>query len=944
MPPHWRGYHARTGGNRRRVRLACDRLESRDATGNVVSGILSAAIDGPLADSASELARLLGDWAFLGGARVYPPAPAVQEIDEPPARKPANIDTWLGPDLPVRKESGTSRIQVTAPAAPAAFGRGVFDDLLGEQAQLAGPPNFGPLPSFVGVRAAQEFTTDSLPSAPRTAVSAIGAPFIEYDPVSAPFGIRAVVNADELDEPIPNEAPFALDDAVVVDEDGSVVFDPTANDADPDGDPLWVKSVQPETDNGRTYWEDGSIRYTPDPDFHGTDSFTYTVTDGLAEDTGTVTVTVNSVNDAPVAFNDAFTGNSSVAALPPAPPNTAVIRIDVLANDIDYDGSGLTVGALQAPGSVAISADKRAVEWSVPLNSTAQVEFTYQAKDDEGALSSMVTVEAWAYPITAIPDPPPPPTVVTAADAFAIGGDDVTTGNVTANDTGGKFAVLRTHPAGTRVDSFGFDGSVELTPTLERADASFAYALFSADGKESPTGTVTLSNVNLTIYHGQAGRDGGGKAASELNERVIAGGAAGGNPLIPAFKATGAFTVANLNDSNANGMVDSDPRERSMGGDPRYPGSGEIDLMRLDVAYKPPPGGANTVTLTVTPAAVNTVRIWKDSLKIDDPVLIADGQANSVAVAPGTYWVELAGVSGRVGDVTIKGSVGQASDTVSATAIWTKQADATPFWPDGYFMNTGTALPDDADARGIRRFFDIRGKTLGLTPNVPIQGKANWFNTRNNALQKFTVLPSGMTPFSVLGIVSFDPTRSVETNGTNTVQPGGAKPLTKSRPGWLDTANDELLLVFGKTDDGDSDLLYRTTEPQQGAVAPTDNIYYWDAPGIPSWQSKDTGVYYDTERVTDYVLRANFYDFVRIAFYDEPWGLGSLAGVRGSRSSVYYFWSSMLHLREKDPAEDGPPPPGALWSMKRVDDPGTVTENRIEKGLIDINVAGGGVT
>src|SRR5581483_1369803 len=139
------------------------------------------------------------------------------------------------------------------------------------------------------------------------------------------------------------------------------------------------------------------------PDFHGTDSFTYTVTDGLAEDTGTVTVTVNSVNDAPVAFNDAFTGNSSVAALPPAPPNTAVIRIDVLANDIDYDGSGLTVGALQAPGSVAISADKLAGEWSVPLNSTAQVEFTYHAKDDEGALSSMVTVEAWAYPITAIP-------------------------------------------------------------------------------------------------------------------------------------------------------------------------------------------------------------------------------------------------------------------------------------------------------------------------------------------------------------------------------------------------------------------------------------------------------------------------------------------------------------------------------------------------------------
>ena len=42
----------------------------------------------------------------------------------------------------------------------------------------------------------------------------------------------------------------------------SVVFDPTTNDTDPDSDPLWVKSVQAETPNGRTYWEEGGlIRY-----------------------------------------------------------------------------------------------------------------------------------------------------------------------------------------------------------------------------------------------------------------------------------------------------------------------------------------------------------------------------------------------------------------------------------------------------------------------------------------------------------------------------------------------------------------------------------------------------------------------------------------------------------------------------------------------------------
>src|SRR5690606_23890669 len=44
------------------------------------------------------------------------------------------------------------------------------------------------------------------------------------------------------------------------------------------------------------------IIYTPNADFNGTDTFTYTLNDGTggAADTATVTVTVNSVNDAPV--------------------------------------------------------------------------------------------------------------------------------------------------------------------------------------------------------------------------------------------------------------------------------------------------------------------------------------------------------------------------------------------------------------------------------------------------------------------------------------------------------------------------------------------------------------------------------------------------------------------------------------------------------------------
>ena len=52
-----------------------------------------------------------------------------------------------------------------------------------------------------------------------------------------------------------------------------------------------------------TLGTDGSFTYTPNADFNGTDSFTYTASDGTAaSNVATVTMTVDAVNDAPVAI------------------------------------------------------------------------------------------------------------------------------------------------------------------------------------------------------------------------------------------------------------------------------------------------------------------------------------------------------------------------------------------------------------------------------------------------------------------------------------------------------------------------------------------------------------------------------------------------------------------------------------------------------------------
>ncbi len=84
------------------------------------------------------------------------------------------------------------------------------------------------------------------------------------------------------------------------------------------------------TANGSiTVAADGRYTYTPNANFNGTDTFDYTVTDGTLTDVGTLTITVNPVNDAPVAVDDAITTNENT------PVNST---FDLQANDTDADG------------------------------------------------------------------------------------------------------------------------------------------------------------------------------------------------------------------------------------------------------------------------------------------------------------------------------------------------------------------------------------------------------------------------------------------------------------------------------------------------------------------------------------------------------------------------------------------------------------------------------
>ncbi|TFH00591.1 MAG: tandem-95 repeat protein, partial [Calditrichales bacterium] len=187
-----------------------------------------------------------------------------------------------------------------------------------------------------------------------------------------------------------NDVPVAQDDQATVDEDRSVVINVLVNDRDPDGslDASTVTVVtQPLSGSASVNPSTGAVTYTPAANYNGSDSFTYRVRDdgNAVSNTATVTITVNSVNDPPVAMND----------LANTDEDTGVI-INVLANDTDVDGTlvpgSVTVVGNPAHGSTSVNASNGAVTYTPTAAWSGNDSFTYTVRDNDGGTSLPATV------------------------------------------------------------------------------------------------------------------------------------------------------------------------------------------------------------------------------------------------------------------------------------------------------------------------------------------------------------------------------------------------------------------------------------------------------------------------------------------------------------------------------------------------------------------------
>ncbi|TOF96919.1 tandem-95 repeat protein, partial [Vibrio parahaemolyticus] len=180
-------------------------------------------------------------------------------------------------------------------------------------------------------------------------------------------------------------APVAdiVADSVTVVEDTPTIIKVLGNDTFEGDD----KVVSLDTNNGPANGTvsvnpDGSVTYTPNDNYHGTDSFIYIVTSGGVSESTTVNVDVTPVNDAPVAKDDIATTQEDTA-----------VTIDVLPNDTDVDGDKLSIQSASVPetqGTVEIVDGK--LVFTPAENFNGHAEIIYTVTDGELTDEAKVTV------------------------------------------------------------------------------------------------------------------------------------------------------------------------------------------------------------------------------------------------------------------------------------------------------------------------------------------------------------------------------------------------------------------------------------------------------------------------------------------------------------------------------------------------------------------------
>ncbi|MDQ0465710.1 VCBS repeat-containing protein [Caulobacter ginsengisoli] len=291
-----------------------------------------------------------------------------------------------------------------------------------------------------------------------------------------------------------NHAPVTSGGYSVTDEDASVSG--YISSYDTDGDTLTYSLVSGPTHGSLSLNSDGSYNYTPDANYHGSDSFSFSLSDGHGGSTsGFVNLTVNPVNDAPVTY----AGSGSAA-------EDHGISGWVSASDVDGDSLTYTVVSGPAHGSVTISSNGQYF-YTPDANYHGSDSFTFKVND--GTVDS--NVSTFSLNLSSENDAP------AAADASASTNEDTAvTGSVHATDADGDsltYGVASTTQHGSL--SLNSDGSYTYTPNANyHGSDSFDFSVSDGHGG-TDYGHVTI-NVG-SVNDAPVAANGSGSGAEDSN-------------------------------------------------------------------------------------------------------------------------------------------------------------------------------------------------------------------------------------------------------------------------------------------------------------------------------------------------------------------------------------------------------------------------------------------
>ncbi len=300
--------------------------------------------------------------------------------------------------------------------------------------------------------------------------------------------VYLTVNAVNDPPQVGDTSYWGYEDQQIIESSGAL----RNNASDADGlDGLEVELVG-QAGNGHveisTY---GSFVYTPNANYWGLDSFTYRVFDGFEySNPATVSLTIYSTNDPPVALDDTFS----------LVEDEQCFTADLLANDFDIDGDTMNVTLPYMPGLTQLSGGF--IQYIPPANYSGTVTFTYQVNDWQWGMSTATVT----FNILEVNDAP-----VASDDAFSIDEDGSLQvgswygpygilGNDTDPDTGTAptNAQIVSGPAhGALVMDIG--GSFTYTPNANfHGTDQFTYQAVDGNGGTSNTATVsiTVNSVN----------------------------------------------------------------------------------------------------------------------------------------------------------------------------------------------------------------------------------------------------------------------------------------------------------------------------------------------------------------------------------------------------------------------------------------------------------------